>query len=155
MKPEKPQFVHTLSTGVHTPGVDRKTPLPSAITAFLVLCPYCPYVQPIKLDTKENVMKSIEAYRYRVKNRQKGMDGMDKTPTPITNPPVSADIPKSVFRPINIKPEYMEDFDEREAILVIDGGVDPDVASLRAAAEIVERYGSVCLIGACSEMEIK
>lgn len=54
--------------------------------------------------------------------------------------------PDYPFKPINIKPDYMEDWAEREAILVIDGGVDPDVAGLQAAVEILERHGQMCLI---------
>jgi hypothetical protein len=91
-------------------------------------------------------MKSIEAYRYRVNNRAKGSDSSD---TPVQPKPIlipQNDIPEPVFRPINIKPEYMDDWAEREAILVIDGGLSPDTASLQAACEIADRYGEECLL---------
>ncbi len=91
-------------------------------------------------------MKSIEAYRYRGNNRAKGSDSSD---TPVQPKPISipqSDIPESMFKPINIKPEYMGDWAEREAILVIDGGLSPDVASLQAACEIADRYGEDCLL---------
>ncbi len=48
MKSKFSQFVHTLAMGVHTKWVDKKTALVSLITALFVLCPYCPYVEPIK-----------------------------------------------------------------------------------------------------------
>lgn len=74
------------------------------------------------------------------------MDSMDSpVPSKLISIPQS-DIPGSVFRPINIKPEYMDDWAEREAILIIDGGLSPDVASLQAACEIADRYGEDCLL---------
>ena len=91
-------------------------------------------------------MKSIEAYRYRGNNRAKGSDSSDTPVQPKTNSVPQNDIPRPVFKPVNIKPEYMDDWAEREAILVVDGGLSPDVASLQAACEIADRYGEDCLL---------
>ncbi len=74
---------------------------------------------------------------------------MDSVDSPVPSKSIStpqSDIPEPMFRPINIKPEYMDDWAEREAILVIDGGLSPDVASLQAACEIADRYGEECLL---------
>lgn len=144
MKAEISRFVHTLTTGVHTQGVDRKTALMSVITAFFVLCPYCPHVEPIKQHTKEKVMKSIDVYREKVNNRRKGMDGMATVDNAAPNyKPFATKQTKPVSVPDSIPAEFAEDYLEREAILVIDGGIDEESAAIQAAKEIEARYRPV------------
>ncbi len=85
-------------------------------------------------------MKSIEVYREKVNNRQKGMDSMATvdTATPELAPSiVKQSNPISVLD--SIPPEYIEDYLERKAILVIYGGVDEETAAIQAVREIEAR----------------
>ena len=89
-------------------------------------------------------MKSIDVYMYKINNRQTSRDSRDTSQfcpsqevgsLPFFEPPTY----------FNINPEFIDDWLEREAILVIDGGVDPSTAGLRAKGEIVSRYGVICI----------
>jgi hypothetical protein len=85
-------------------------------------------------------MKSIEVYREKVNNRRKGMDSMAAvdTATPELTPSIDKQS-KLISVPDSIPPEYIEDYLEREAILVIDGGVDEETAAIQAVREIEAR----------------
>ena len=80
-------------------------------------------------------MKSIDIYREKVNNRRKGSDGSDSSDA-ISNSKHTVKVPEY------IPAELIEDYLEREAILVIDGGVDEETAGIQAAQEIEARYRS-------------
>ena len=55
MKSKFLQFVHPLAMGVHTQRVSKKNSLMCIITVIFIHCPYCPHIEPIKLNTKKEV----------------------------------------------------------------------------------------------------
>ncbi len=85
-------------------------------------------------------MKSIEIYREKINNRLQGMDRMDTTDSVLANYGLCvAEQTDPVSVPNCIVPELKQDYLEREAILVIDGGVDEKKAAIQAAKEIEAR----------------
>lgn len=89
-------------------------------------------------------MRSIDIYVYKRNNRGFNGDvGDSGDGCPL--PEAGNSLPVDLSSPFNISPEYIEDYLEREAILVIDGYVEPAVARVRAFVEIVTRYGVKCI----------
>lgn len=85
MRAEFLPFVTPLSHPVPTCGGVGKAAFIVALRPFFVTCHYRHPLLSIKQQIKEKVMKSIEVYREKINNRQKGSDGsdgQDKEPLP-------------------------------------------------------------------------
>jgi hypothetical protein len=46
----------------------------------------------------------------------------------------------------SVHPDYQEDYGERVAILIVDGGLDSKLALFQAVEEIQARYGPDCVV---------
>lgn len=89
MKSDFIQLVTTLAHPVTTSGCDGKAAFLVAIWLIFILCHHCHYVVTIKQPIKEKAMKSIEVYRHKVNNREKGSDGSDACDTANATQPCS------------------------------------------------------------------
>ena len=89
MKSDFRQFVTPLAHPVTTSGGDGKAALSVIFWPIFNRCHHCHYVATIKQHIKEKVMKSIEVYRRKVNNREKGSDSSDTCDTAIAEQPRS------------------------------------------------------------------
>lgn len=89
MKSDFWQIVTPLAHPVTTSGCDGKAALSVVFWRIFNLCHHCHYVATIKQHIKEKVMKSIEVYRRKVNNREKGGDSGDTCDTATTEQPRS------------------------------------------------------------------
>lgn len=89
MKSDFRQIVTTLAHPVTTSGCDGKAGISVLLWPIFNPCHHCHYVTAIKQHIKEKGMKSIEVYRRKINNREKGGDGGDTCDTATTEQPRS------------------------------------------------------------------